>query len=72
MVLGCGKVVNIPTYGTRGVIILLGEGDPNHAVSVENITIYDKSGQNWYSQLAFGDLPQPSRISALWELRSRP
>lgn len=54
---GCGKVVNIPTYGTRGVIILLGEDDPNHVLSFKTITIYDKSEQNWYSQLAFGNLP---------------
>ena len=59
VIFGCGKVVNIPTYGAKGVIILLGEGDPSHVVSYNNITIYDKSEQNWYSQLALGDLPQP-------------
>ena len=58
-VAGSGKVVNVPTYGTGGIVILLGEGDPNQVISFNNITIYDKTEQNWYSQLAFGDLPEP-------------
>lgn len=55
----CGKGIDNPTYGTWVVVILLGEGDLNHVVSFNNITIYDKSDVNWYSQLAFGNLSQP-------------
>ena len=58
-VAGSGKVVNVPTYGAGGIIILLGEGDLNNVMSFNNITIYDKTAQNWYSQLASGDLPEP-------------
>ena len=56
---GSGKVVNVPIYGAGGIVILLGEGNPTHVISFNNITIYDKTEQNWYSQLAFGDLPEP-------------
>ena len=56
---GSGKVVNVPTFGTGGVIILLGEGNPTQVISFNNITIYDKIEQRWYSQLASGDLPEP-------------
>lgn len=56
---GSGKMVNIPTFGTGGIIILLGEGDPTQVISFNNITIYDKTEQKWYSQLASGALPVP-------------
>lgn len=56
---GTGKVVNVPIYGAGGIVILLGEGDPKHVISFNNITIYDKTEQNWYSQLASGDVPEP-------------
>ena len=59
VVAGSGKVVNVPIYGAGGIVILLGEGNPTHVISFNNITIYDKTEQNWYSQLAFGDLPEP-------------
>lgn len=56
---GSGKLVNVPTYGAGGILILLGEGDPNTVVSFNNVTIYDKIAQKWYSQLASGDIPEP-------------
>lgn len=56
---GSGKLVNVPTYGAGGILILLSEGDPNTVVSFNNITIYDKIEQRWYSQLASGDIPEP-------------
>lgn len=56
---GSGKVVNIPTFGTGGIIILLGEGNPTEVISFHNITIYDKTEQKWYSQVASGALPEP-------------
>lgn len=56
---GSGKMVNIPTFGTGGIIILLGEGDPTQVISFNNITIYDKAEQKWYSQLASGAIPDP-------------
>ena len=56
---GSGKIVNIPTFGTGGIIILLGEGNPTQVISFNNITVYDKTEQMWYSQLASGALPEP-------------
>ena len=58
-VFGSGKMVNIPKFGTGGIFILLGEGNPTQVISFNNITIYDKVEQKWYSQLASGDLPEP-------------
>lgn len=56
---GSGKIVNIPKFGTGGIIILLGEGSPIQVISFSNITIYDKTEQKWYYQLASGNLPEP-------------
>ena len=56
---GSGKMVNIPKFGTKGIIILLGEGNPSQAISYIEVTIYDKTEQKWYSQLASGTLPEP-------------
>ena len=56
---GSGKMVNIPTFGTGGIIVLLGEGNPAQVISFINITIYDKTEQKWYSQFASGALPEP-------------
>lgn len=56
---GSGKLVNVPTFGTEGIVVVLGEGDSTRVISFNNITIYDKTEQKWYSQLAFGDLPEP-------------
>lgn len=56
---GSGKMVNIPTFGTGGIIILLGEGNLIQVISFNNITIYDKTEQKWHSQLASGAVPEP-------------
>lgn len=56
---GSGKMVNIPKFGSGGIIVLLGEGNPSQVISFINITIYDKTEQKWYSQLASGTLPEP-------------
>ena len=58
-IFGSGKMVNIPSFGTGGIVILLGEGNPTQVISFNNITIYDKTEQKWYSQVASGALPEP-------------
>lgn len=58
-IFGSGKMVNIPKFGTGGIIILLGEGNPTQVISFNNITIYDKAEEKWYSQPASGALPEP-------------
>ena len=60
-----GQMVNVPYFGTSGVLILLGNGAlpvnelsfSFHGSSFNNITIYDKAKKKWYSQLASGDIP---------------
>lgn len=58
-IFGSGKMVDIPKFGTGGISILLGEGNPTQIISFRNITIYDKTKQNWYYQPASGILPEP-------------
>ena len=54
-----GALLNIPIYGSNGVLVALGGGDESHYVSFNNITVYDKKEQKWYSQIAEGEIPQP-------------
>lgn len=52
-----GQMVNVPHYGTSGVLIFLGKGAWPHSLPFNNITIYDKTKKTWYSQLASGAIP---------------
>ncbi|WP_375449207.1 hypothetical protein [uncultured Nostoc sp.] len=54
-----GKMINVPYYGTSGVLILLGKGTLPSLLPFNTITIYDKTKQKWYSQLASGTIPDP-------------
>lgn len=45
-VFGSGKMVDIPNFGSGGIIVLLGEGNPSQVISFLNITIYDKNEHN--------------------------
>lgn len=54
-----GTMINIPNYGSRGILMFLGGGNSNHIRSFNNITIYDKGEKKWYSQVATGDTPRP-------------
>lgn len=58
-IFGSGKMVNIPKFSTGGIIYLLGEGNSTQVISFNNITIYNKAEQMWYSQPASGALPEP-------------
>ena len=53
-----GQMVNVPYYGTSGVLILLGISSlDSPANAFKNITIYDKAKNKWYSQLTSGAIP---------------
>lgn len=54
---GSGAMINIPNYGTRGILALLGGGNYQKPMNFRNITLYDKSKGKWYYQLTSGDLP---------------
>ena len=47
-----GFMINIDVYGPEGILMIMGGQD-----YFNNITIYDKQTQKWYSQLASGDTP---------------
>lgn len=52
-------MINIPTYGDNGVLVVLPSASESKNVGFDNITLYDKKNQKWYSQIASGDIPQP-------------
>lgn len=54
---GSGAMINIPNYGTSGILALLGGGNYQQPMAFRNITLYDKSKGKWYYQLTSGDLP---------------
>lgn len=58
LVSGRGRTINIPNYGNSGVLKILAEDDSEHVLAFNNTTIYDKTKQEWHSQMASGDLPQ--------------
>lgn len=51
------QMVNVPHYGTSGVFVILGSGTWPSSVPFNNVTIYDKTKQKLYSQLASGAIP---------------
>lgn len=57
-----GRMIDVPSYGTSGVLILLSKGTWPDLLPFNNVSIYDKTKQIWYSQLASGAIPDP-RIS---------
>ncbi|MCJ1385324.1 hypothetical protein MMC17_008446 [Xylographa soralifera] len=60
-----GSMINVPNFGIDGLLIVLGGGSEyGNGGSAgggyfNNITIYDKQGEVWYSQTAAGEIPEP-------------
>ena len=61
-----GPMVDVPYYGTSGVLILLSYGSTlsQNTLPYNNITIYDKTKKKWYWQLASGTIPNSPRPRA--------
>lgn len=66
-----GTMINIPNYGSRGILMVLGGGNSDHVRGFNNITIYDKGKQKWYSQVATGDTPRPRAFHCAVGIQSR-
>lgn len=66
-----GTMINIPNYGSRGILIVLGGGNYNHIRGFNNITIYDKAEQKWYYQTATGDIPRPRAFHCAVGIQSK-
>ena len=66
-----GQMINVPYYGTSGVLITLGLGtmSSTNTLTFKNITIYDKSKKKWYSQMASGTIPGLRIFSCLAGIR---
>ena len=60
-----GLMLNVPSFGTRGILLAIGgKGslDTSGGGDFNNVTIYDKDGQKWYSQTASGAIPEPEYL----------
>ena len=54
-----GVLLDIPIYGSDGVLLAFGGSQNNISVGLNVINIFDKKMQKWYQQFAGGDVPQP-------------
>ncbi|MCJ1468625.1 hypothetical protein MMC07_007254 [Pseudocyphellaria aurata] len=54
-----GRMINISMYGDDGVLVMLPSGRDHADFAFNNITLYDKKNQVWYSQITSGDIPLP-------------
>ena len=52
-------LLNIPIYGSDGVLLAFGGSQNKVPVGLNVINIFDKKTQIWYQQIAGGDVPQP-------------
>lgn len=57
-----GAMINIPTYGDGGILVIFPSGRDRQDFSFNNITLYDKKKKIWYSQTAAGEIPQPRSL----------
>ncbi|MCJ1424672.1 hypothetical protein MMC29_002560, partial [Sticta canariensis] len=54
-----GAMIHMPTYGDEGILGILPSGRDRQDFAFNNITLYDKKTQKWYSQTTSGDIPEP-------------
>ncbi|MCJ1467511.1 hypothetical protein MMC07_006136 [Pseudocyphellaria aurata] len=54
-----GRMFSISRYGDDGILVVIPSGRDSLDYAFNNITVYDKKNQAWYSQIASGDIPQP-------------
>ena len=54
-----GVFLNVPVYGSRGVLLAFGGSGDNGPVGLNKIYVFDKKEQKWYNQTAEGDVPRP-------------
>ena len=58
-----GVMLDVPSFGHKGILLVIGGGDfsGGQQANFNNITIFDKDKQKWHSQSASGDIPDPKR-----------
>lgn len=54
-----GVLLNVPIYGSEGVLLDFGGGRDEFFEGFNRINIFDKNQNKWYYQIADGDLPRP-------------
>lgn len=54
-----GGFLNVPVYGSRGVLLAFGGSSDKGAVGFNIINVFDKKEHKWYPQIAEGEIPRP-------------
>ncbi|MCJ1427876.1 hypothetical protein MMC29_005782 [Sticta canariensis] len=54
-----GAMIHMSMYGDDGILGILPSGRNRQDFAFNNITLYDKKTQKWYSQTTSGDIPEP-------------
>lgn len=57
-----GAMLNIPIYGSQGVLLAFGGSDDGEIIGLNVINVFDKKEQKWYQQFADGDVPRPREL----------
>lgn len=54
-----GDLIDVPIYGSNGVLIAVGVGDLTGGNGFESVVVFDKKERRWFSQTTEGDIPRP-------------
>lgn len=54
-----GALLNVPIYGSDGVLVAIGGGSLEKGAGFDNIYVFDKKEHRWHTQIAEEDLPRP-------------
>lgn len=54
-----GVLLNVPIYGSKGVLLDFGGGNDGFIKGFNSINIFDKAENKWHYQIADGDTPSP-------------
>ena len=55
-----GALVDVPIYGSNGVLLALGgRNERKNVIGLNIINVFDKKEYKWYSQIAEGEIPPP-------------
>lgn len=58
-----GALVDVPIYGSNGVLLALGGiNQERDVINLNSINVFDKKEDKWYSQLAEGEIPLPREL----------
>ena len=58
-----GAMEDIPVFGPKGLLMVMGGNDNNSLIDFGSVRMYDIAAMKWYNQTTTGDKPEPRRES---------